>query len=72
MSDSSKLPVFIGWQELPKSIGGGRMALFNLVTPMDGKPAGSTVTDRTLLQNGFDVTQVAAIISVTGERTATV
>ena len=58
-------PTFIGWQELPKGIGGGRMALFNLTEKMGEHPAGSTVSDRTLMQYGWSVIQLAELIETT-------
>jgi hypothetical protein len=55
-------PTFIGWQELPKGIGGGKMALFNLTEKMGEHPVGSTVSDRMLMQNGWTVVQVAELV----------
>jgi hypothetical protein len=55
-------PTFIGWQELPAGIGGGKMALFNLNEKMGEHPVGSTVSDRMLMQNGWTVVQVAELI----------
>jgi hypothetical protein len=55
-------PTFIGWQELPAGIGGGKMALFNLNEKMGEHPVGSTVSDRTLMQHGWSVIQVSELI----------
>jgi len=56
-------PTFIGWQELPPGIGGGKMALFNLTAQLGPHPVGSTVSDRTLMQHGWSVVQVSALIT---------
>ena len=53
---------FIGWQELPASMGGGKMALFNLTQPLGKHPIGSTITERTLEQHGYSRDQIAALI----------
>ena len=55
-------PTFIGWQQLPAGIGGGKMALFNLNEKMGEHPVGSTVSDRTLMQHGWSVIQVSELI----------
>jgi len=57
-------PTFIGWQELPKGIGGGKMALFNLNEKLGEHPVGSTVSDRMLMQNGYNVVLLATIINM--------
>ena len=53
---------FIGWQEMPKSMGGGKMALFNLTQPLGNHPIGSTVTERTLRQHGYTDDQICGLI----------
>lgn len=55
-------PIFIGYQELPKSMGGGSMALFNLTEPLENHPAGSTVSERTLRDNGWTAEMIAGLI----------
>jgi len=43
---------FVGWQDDYK---GGGLALYNLTSDIEGHPAGSTVSDRTLRRLGYRI-----------------
>ncbi len=61
------VPKFTNWTKLPAGIGGARMAWFTLTAPLNGHTIGCIVNDRTLLQHGYDIVQLAALVKVSGE-----